>query len=315
MNIQRKWLALALAVAACTGYLAGGSLAGSPDNDKTDSSGFIDRLKSWQDQMSKTFRETFEKLRKDSEASGPYIGTASVDLREQKDNYTLRLNLPDRDLSKVEFSLDGDTLHVVAPAEGKLGRYQQSVKLSGATRDAKPVIERKQGESLIVVTVPKSSAPLREVDDSVVLDVPFLPLLEWDRDVFSRMERMQKEMDRVFEEGFKEFSLMPRHKGFFDKPRFGSAVDLKEEGGNYVVRAYLPGRNMNNVSVNVDDRILKIEAKAETKSEEKDKETVVTQKSQYSQLLTLPGPVQVEKMKVDRKEGMLVVTLPKAAAE
>ena len=37
-----------------------------------------------------------------------------------------------------------------------------------------------------------------------------------------------------------------------------------------------------------------------------------TRKSAYSQLLTLPGPVQGEKMQVDKQEGMLVVTLPKA---
>jgi HSP20 family protein len=313
MNIKRKWLAPALAAAACTGFLAGGSFAGAPDNTKGDSSGFIDRLKSWQDAMSKTFRETFEKLRKDSEASGPYIGTASVDLREQEENYILRLNLPGRSIEKVELTLKDDILHIVAPAEAKLGRYQQSVTLPGAKPDGKPGIERKQAESLIVVTVPKSSTHDHE-GGSGVLDDPLLPLLEWDRDVFSRMERMQKEMDRLFEEGFKEFRQMPGHEGFFDKPRFGSAVDLKEEGGNYVVRAYLPGRDMNNVSVNVDDRTLKIEARAEeTKNEEKDKGTIVSKKSHYSQLLTLPGPVQVEKMKVDRKEGMLVVTLPKAA--
>jgi HSP20 family molecular chaperone IbpA len=311
MNIKRKWLAPALAAAACIGFLAGGSFAGAPDNTKSDSSGFIDRLKSWQDAMSKTFRETFEKLRKDSEATGPYIGTASVDLREQEENYILRLNLPGRSLEKVELTLKDDILHIVAPAEAKLGRYQQSVTLPGAKLDGKPGIERKQAESLIVVTVPKSSTHDR--DGSGVFDAPLLPLLEWDRDVFSRMERMQKEMDRLFEEGFKEFRRMPGHEGFFDKPRFGSAVDLKEEGGNYVVRAYLPGRDMNNVTVNVDDRTLKIEARAEeTKNEEKDKGTIVSKKSHYSQLLTLPGPVHVEKMKVDRKEGMLVITLPKA---
>jgi len=38
----------------------------------------------------------------------------------------------------------------------------------------------------------------------------------------------------------------------------------------------------------------------------------VTHKAAYSQLLTLPGPVQSEKMKVKKKEGMLVVTLSKA---
>ncbi len=314
MNTQHKLLALALAVAACV--FAGGSLAGAPDTEnKNNSTGFFDRLKSWQRDMSKTFQETFEKMRKDSAAGGPYIGTASVDLREQKEHYTLRLNLPGRTLDKVTFTLDSDTLHVEAPAEGTLGRYKQSLALSGASRGAEPAIERKQNESLIVVTVPKSGTPQEPRPGSGVIDTPFLPLLEWDRDVFSRMERMQTEMDRVFEEGFKEFRLLPEHRGFFDRPRFGSSVDLKEEGDDYVIRAYLPGRNMNNVNVTVDDRTLKIEAHAEEKKEEKSRGSVIGQKSHYSQLLTLPGPVQADKMKVDRKEGMLVVTVPKAKSD
>ncbi|MEO7098952.1 MAG: Hsp20/alpha crystallin family protein [Luteolibacter sp.] len=38
----------------------------------------------------------------------------------------------------------------------------------------------------------------------------------------------------------------------------------------------------------------------------------MTHKAEYMQILSLPGPVQVDKMKVDRKEGVLTVTLPKA---
>jgi hypothetical protein len=40
---------------------------------------------------------------------------------------------------------------------------------------------------------------------------------------------------------------------------------------------------------------------------------VFSRKARYSQLLTLPGLVQANKMAVERKENMLVVTLPKLA--
>jgi HSP20 family molecular chaperone IbpA len=69
---------------------------------------------------------------------------------------------------------------------------------------------------------------------------------------------------------------------------------------------------MNNVNVTVEGQTLKLEAKAE-KTEQKEKNGMVfAQKARYSQLLTLPGPVQADKMAVKRKENMLVVTLPKA---
>ena len=80
------------------------------------------------------------------------------------------------------------------------------------------------------------------------------------------------------------------------------------------MRAYLPQRDMQNINVTVDDRTLKIEARDEVTSEKKDEPRALhsTRKAAYAQVLTLPGPVQSDKMKVDKKEGMLVVTLPKA---
>ena len=98
----------------------------------------------------------------------------------------------------------------------------------------------------------------------------------------------------------------------FDEARFGSSIDLAEEGDNYVVRAYLPDREMKNVNVSLDGRVLKIEAKAEETEQKKDQGATVSHRAQYSQMLTLPGPVQMDKMKVDRKENMIVVTVPKA---
>ena len=79
----------------------------------------------------------------------------------------------------------------------------------------------------------------------------------------ARMEKMRRDMDRAFEDAFREFRNTPEHKGFFDEPRFGSSLDLKEEGDNYVVRVYLPDRDVQNINVTVEDRTLKIEAKEE----------------------------------------------------
>ena len=70
---------------------------------------------------------------------------------------------------------------------------------------------------------------------------------------------------------------------------------------------------MQNINVTVEDRTLKIEAKEQETSKREDKDGALhsTRKAAYSQILTLPGPVQSEKMKVEKKENMMVVTLPK----
>jgi HSP20 family protein len=302
MKIQRKWLVVGLSLAAGIGLVAGASTSGEKDNH----SGFFGKMKQWQEEMSRTFREAQKKPGQGESKEGASGSTASADLREQSDSYVLRLNLPGRTLDKVKIELTGNVLHIDAPAESHAGKYEQSVTLADAA-GSKLEVDRRAGENLIVVKVPKTS--LAEHGS------PFLPLLDFERDMLGRMERMQRDMDRIFEEQVQEFRVNPAHRDFFDLPRFGSSVDVKEEDGNYVVHAYLPGRDANNVNVTVEDQSLRIEAKAE-KNDKKDGEgTLLMRKSHYAQLLTLPGPVHADKMKVDRKEGVLVITLPKAPAK
>jgi HSP20 family molecular chaperone IbpA len=128
------------------------------------------------------------------------------------------------------------------------------------------------------------------------------------------MEKMNREMNRIFDESFRDFRALPEYKGFFDVPRFGSALDLKEEGNNYVVRAYLPDREMQNVNASVEGQTLKIEASAENTGKNSDptKGVVTRSKAHFSQVLTLPGPVQADKMSIDKKDGLVIITLPKA---
>lgn len=286
--------------------------ASAADEAKNPRQRFTEKMEQWQNKMSEKFRDTWKDLR--GSAKTKSVATASIDLREDKDRYTVRLNLPDRDLEKVEIKLDGDTLRVVAPAGDKAGRYEQTITLAGADSAAAPKVERRQKDSLVVVTVPKSGAVAESSPSLTLPDPSLLPMSDWDRDILARMEEMRRDMDRAFENAFRDFLGSSEHKGFFDEPRFGSLLDLKEEGDNYVVRAYLPDRDMQEINVAVQDRTLKIEAKEQesTKKDDKSRALHSTRKAAYSQILTLPGPVQSEKMKVEKKEGMLVVTLPKA---
>ena len=278
--------------------------------EKKESAGFVEKMKQWQEKMSDKFRDAWKGWTGKKDQS---VDAASVDLREQKDAYTLRLNLPKRDLSKVTVSLEGESLRIVAPPEGKVGRYEQVITLAKVSPSAKPQIERKPNDNLLVVTVPKSNSLAESKAAPAKSEGTHLgPLDDWDRDVFTRMEKMRREMDKIFADSLSGLDVGSDHNGLFDVPSFGSSVDLQDEGTNYVIRAYLPERNMSNINVTVEGDVLKVEAKAEGSQEKNEKGAVAVHKAQYAQMITLPGPVQSDKMKVEPKEGMVVITLPKA---
>lgn len=279
-------------------------------DDKKDSSSFVEKMKQWQDKMSDTFRDTWEGWRGKKGDQG--MGVASVDLREQQDNYILRLNLPNRNLSNVDIKLESSSLRVAAPAEAKVPRYEQTFVLNDVLPNGTLGIDRRQNDNLIIVTVPKT----RGVSQSVP-PIPFRPpstspLGDSDEDIFTRIENIRRDMDRMIEESLKDVGLAPAHKGFFDEPRFGSSFDLQEEGSNYVLRAYLPDRKMENVNVTLEGQSLRIEAKAEEVVKGDKGAVSSSHKAHFAQVITLPGPVKTGGMKVDKKENMLIVTLPKA---
>jgi len=284
------------------------STAGAAAAKKDQSLG--SKLEQWQEKMSEKFRDTWKDLR----GADKNKATASLDLREDNNEYTVRLSMPDRDLQKVDIKMEGGKLHIVAPAESKAAKYEQTITLAGADPGAQPKIERKPQDNMIVVTVPKSAAIASNKSATTLPDPSLAPLSEWDRNIFDRMEKMQHEMDRAFNESFRGFGGGPGVQGLFDESRFGSSYDLKEEGDNYVVRAYLPDREMKNVNVTVEQQTLKIEAKEQetTKKDDPAHPLHSSLMAAYSQIITLPGPVQADKMKVEKKDAMLVVTLPKA---
>jgi len=281
------------------------------ENAKSDPGSYSEQLKQWQQKMSDAFRDTFKTLGTDP--SGQRLkGAVSVDLREQNDAYTLRLSLPERDLNKVEISFNGNALRVLAPADGKARRYEQSIVLDNVPAQAKPTVERHQDDNLIVVKVPKVTVPLRPNDSTTQSDSS-AALSDQQHNTMDKMWRLRRDMDQIFADSFKPFSFVPDFKGFFDVSRFGSSYTINEEDGNYVVQAYLPERTMNNVKVSVDGQVLTIEAKAEdSKGNAKNDQDGLSSMAHYTQLITLPGPVKGPKMKVDNKQGVVVVTLPKA---
>jgi len=272
--------------------------------------GFMNKVLDWQNKMSDKFRDTWQGIRKEGK---PSVVSASVDLREQEKSYMLRLDLPGRDLEKVEISLKDDTLHILAPEVGQMGRYEQEVTLSGVVPGTQPVIRRKKDEEVIVVTIPKGTKDLGPVLPPAVPDIPWAAASPLEKNILRQMNDLQQEMNGIFDDAFRDIPRTPEWKSYFDSPRFGSFIDLKEEGPNYVVTAYLPERDVKNVDAVIEGKVLKIEAlaeDAETKTEVEGK-TATARKAYYSQQLTLPVEVQANEINIERKEGILKVIVSK----
>jgi len=306
-------------VTATTAMLVlGDHCAGEDESDKQPQR-IIEKSRDLQERMSHHFQERWNELRNSVEGRAAALHSldmASVDVRERHNGYTVRAHLPGRDLAKVEVAFEkGKLLRITAPAETDAGRYEQTITLEEVAPGAEPTIQRRAQAHVIVIDLPKkpgagggtsqAERPARPPDLAPAGD-------PWDRQVIERMDRICREMDRMFEDGFKEWEDLPAPGEFFDRARFGSAVDLQEKDGTYVIRAYLPQRDTQNAKVFVEDGVLKIEAAAEESSERGETGLVWRKKSQFSQAITLPGPVDPAGLGIERKQGLLVITLPKA---
>lgn len=287
-------------------------------NDTTMPERMQEQTRHMQEKMSQHFHRTWSGMREamhGRKGAGKPIADASMDLREQSDAYVLRLHLPERDIARIEASVtDGRTLRVLAPATDTLGAYEQSITLEGLVRDAKPEIEKRPGSGMIIIRVAKEPSEKKlapEASNAPVKSLPE-PSDPWDVKMLEHMKRMGREMDDMLHNMADE---TPHGSGMthrFDKSSFDSAYDLQEEGDRYVVRAYLPERRAGEVKVSVREQMLVIEAVAEKSSETKDGKTMMRHMSEYTQMISLPGPVDDKRLEIERKEGVITIRIPKA---
>ncbi len=133
-------------------------------------------------------------------------------------------------------------------------------------------------------------------------------LMRWEP--FGEISSLRERMDRLFDEFFPGPRLVP-----WEGPEFGFPLDIYEIEDSLVVKASLPSVKPEEVDVSVTGDILTI--KGETKSEEEVKrENYHRQELRYgSSCRSVPLPTQVEHGKAEAvfEQGMLTVTLPKAA--
>ena len=132
-------------------------------------------------------------------------------------------------------------------------------------------------------------------------------------DPFAEMQRMQQEMDRIFEQFHKRMRL-DQDFAKFDTLGSRPAVDFEDKGDHYEVKANIPGVDGQKINVTAENGMLKIEASTEKSEEKKEEGKYIKHErfvGSYTRILSLPADADENSIKTDYKDGVLTVTIAK----
>ena len=141
---------------------------------------------------------------------------------------------------------------------------------------------------------------------------PFDPN-KWDP--FQEMQRMQDHVNSMFGDAFGRFSRSPKFDNLFDSGSFTPEIDIKDEGDHFIIKIDLPGADNSNVNITCKDQELKISGKIDQLQEDSKRSGLLRRErrsGQFSRTITLPAPVEADKMETKIDKGIVTVTIPKA---
>ncbi len=133
--------------------------------------------------------------------------------------------------------------------------------------------------------------------------------------VFKDFQKLQEDMNRVFENFHKQFFTDIKMPTIKDKELSKVLkTDLNDKGDHYEIKADLPGVDENVIKVTIKDNLLSIDAKTEKREEKEDNGKIIRQErfvGAYHRSMTIPSDANANKMKTDYKNGVLTITIPK----
>ena len=140
---------------------------------------------------------------------------------------------------------------------------------------------------------------------------------------FRPFERLQREIDRLFDDFAGGIGRSPLGRSLFDiEPAWRTqsamsampAVDVTETDKAYEIAAELPGMDENNIEVKVADDVLTIKGEKQEVKEEKKRDYYLSERSfgSFQRSFQVPGGVDTDNIDANFKNGVLTVTLPKS---
>lgn len=117
-----------------------------------------------------------------------------------------------------------------------------------------------------------------------------------------------------FADVFQAFLRPIRQNADDQAPRMD--IDVIEEGDKYVLRAEVPGIDKKDITVEIDGNTVMISANKEKSSEVKEAGNTIRQERYWGRIqrsVSLASPIDQATAKAACENGVLVLTLPKAA--
>lgn len=123
------------------------------------------------------------------------------------------------------------------------------------------------------------------------------------------MADMQNRIRHLFAEPF------PGVRMFAEPVGWSPAVDVTESDGNLVVKAEVPGMEKDDVEIDLQDNVLTLRGEKKQEQERTEGEMHVWERSygSFQRAFTLPCRVDEDKVTAEVKNGLLTITLPRAA--
>jgi HSP20 family protein len=139
-------------------------------------------------------------------------------------------------------------------------------------------------------------------------------------DPWAEMQRMQAQMDRMFEEAMQQFRSDQFFQPLAEDQQLAAEpkLTLQDEQGKYIVTADIPGTRAESIDVGLSGQLLTISAETQNEHQQSnDKGQVIKDEryvSGFERALTLPGPVTASGMHSEYHDGVLTVTIPKVTS-
>jgi HSP20 family protein len=132
-------------------------------------------------------------------------------------------------------------------------------------------------------------------------------LFGWHRDPFSEMDRLRREMDRVY-------GALTEGRGITPAAGVFPALNMSEDDHNLYVRAELPGVVPENIEITTKENnlIIKGERKIAAEGEKISYHRKEREEGSFRRIISLPTRVDFDRVSAACKNGVLTVTLPKA---
>jgi len=127
---------------------------------------------------------------------------------------------------------------------------------------------------------------------------------------FRDLERMRKEMDRLWDSFFEG---RPSRKAE-EVGEWLPTLDVLETKNDLVVRAEIPGIDPKDIDISLANDILTIKGEKKQEIEEKEENYHLIERSygSFTRMVRLPREVQSDKISASYKNGILKITLPKS---